>query len=68
MRSTRLPHGGTVHYSVRAYLTPQGRDPEGTGVVPDEAVPLRLSDLRDGRDATLEAAENWLRANAGQKN
>ncbi|HEY9282109.1 MAG TPA: S41 family peptidase, partial [Pyrinomonadaceae bacterium] len=63
MRSTRLPHGGTVHYSIRAYLTPGGRDPEGTGVVPDETVPLRLSDLRDGRDAALEAAESWLRAN-----
>lgn len=64
MRSTRLPHGGTVHYSIRAYLTPGGRDPEGTGVVPDETVPLRLSDLREGRDAALEAAESWLRANA----
>ena len=43
---------------------PGGRDPEGTGVVPDESVPLRLSDLRDGRDAPLEAAANWPRANA----
>lgn len=64
MRGTRLPHGGTVHHSIRAYITPQGRDPEGTGVVPDETVPLRLTDLRAGRDAPLEAAENWLRANA----
>ena len=64
MRSTRLPHGGTVHYSIRAYVTPRGRDPEGAGVVPDEAVPLRISDLRGGRDAPLEAAENWLRAGA----
>jgi carboxyl-terminal processing protease len=61
-RVTRLPHGGTVTYSIRAYLTPQGRDPEGTGVVPDETVPLTLPDLRAGRDATLEAAESWLRA------
>jgi carboxyl-terminal processing protease len=68
MRSTRLPHGGTVHYSVRTYITPGGRDPEGTGVVPDETVPLRLTDLRAGRDAALEAAENWLRTNPGQKN
>jgi len=68
MRSTPLPHGGTVHYSIRAYVTPQGRDPEGTGVAPDEAVPLRIADLRDGRDAPLEAAENWLRASAGTKN
>ena len=64
MRSTRLPHGGTVHYSIRAYITPRGRDPEGAGVVPDEAVPLSLSDLRAGRDAAVEAAENWLRAGA----
>ncbi|HLL74942.1 MAG TPA: S41 family peptidase [Pyrinomonadaceae bacterium] len=68
MRVTRLPHGGTVRYSIRAYVTPQGRDPEGTGVLPDESVPLLLSDLREGRDAPLEAAENWLRASARTKN
>jgi carboxyl-terminal processing protease len=52
--------GATLRYSIRAYLTPKGRDPEGTGVVPDEAVPLTLSDLRTGRDAALEAAEHRL--------
>ncbi|MCA1615211.1 MAG: S41 family peptidase, partial [Acidobacteria bacterium] len=53
--------GGTLAYSVRAYVTPRGRNPEGEGVVPDEVVPLTLSDLRRGRDAALEAAENRLR-------
>lgn len=56
----KLPHGATLRYSIRTYLTPQGRDPEGTGVVPDEIVPLTLSDLRTGRDAALEAAERRL--------
>jgi carboxyl-terminal processing protease len=60
-RVRKLPGGATLHYSIRAYLTPKGRDPEGTGVVPDEAVPLTLSDLRAGRDAALEAAERRLR-------
>lgn len=56
----KLSHGATLRYSIRAYLTPNGRDPEGTGVVPDEAIPLTLSDLRTGRDAALEAAERRL--------
>ncbi|MFN2480425.1 MAG: S41 family peptidase [Pyrinomonadaceae bacterium] len=56
----KLWGGATLRYSIRAYLTPKGRDPEGTGVVPDEAVPLTLSDLRSGRDAALEAAERRL--------
>jgi carboxyl-terminal processing protease len=57
----KLRGGATLRYSIRAYLTPAGRDPEGTGVVPDETVPLTLADLRAGRDAPLEAAERRLR-------
>ncbi|HEX8161258.1 MAG TPA: S41 family peptidase [Pyrinomonadaceae bacterium] len=59
-RVVELPRGAKLHYSIRAYLTPKGRDPEGTGVLPDEPVPLTLSDLRAGRDAALEAAERAL--------
>jgi carboxyl-terminal processing protease len=59
-RDKKLPHGGVLTYSIRAYLTPQGRDPEGTGVVPDETVPLTIDDLRRGHDAALKAAERKL--------
>ncbi len=60
---TPMPKGGgTLFYSSRAYVSPRGRDPEGTGVIPDEIVPRTIADLRQGRDAALEAAERHLQA------
>lgn len=53
--------GGTLKWSARVYSSPKNRILEGTGVVPDETVRLTVSDLRQGRDAALEAAENALR-------
>ncbi|HZH90639.1 MAG TPA: S41 family peptidase [Pyrinomonadaceae bacterium] len=63
-RIRRVKGGGELRVSIRAYISPGGRNPEGTGVVPDEAVPLTISDLRQGRDAALEAAEAYLAATA----
>lgn len=54
--------GGELRVSVRAYISPGGRNAEGTGVVPDKIVPLMIADLRQGRDAVLEAAEAYLKA------
>jgi carboxyl-terminal processing protease len=54
--------GGRLFFSTRSYLTPSGRELEGTGVLPDVAVPLTLADLRAGRDAALEAAQSLLRS------
>jgi carboxyl-terminal processing protease len=56
-----LKGGGTLRWSARVYSSPKGRILEGTGVIPDETVGLRISDLRQGQDAALEAAENSLR-------
>ena len=53
--------GGTLRWSSRVYSTPKRRILEGTGVIPDETVALTISDLRRGRDAALEAAENMFR-------
>jgi carboxyl-terminal processing protease len=53
--------GGELRYSTRTYLTPAGRELEGTGVTPDLTVALTLADLRAGRDAALEAAQSLLR-------
>jgi carboxyl-terminal processing protease len=55
-----LKGGGQLFFSTRSYLTPRGRELEGVGVTPDVTVPLRLADLRAGRDAALEAAESLL--------
>jgi carboxyl-terminal processing protease len=61
-RIQRVKGGGELRVSIRAYISPGGRNPEGTGVVPDQVAPLTISDLRQGRDAALEAAEAYLAA------
>jgi carboxyl-terminal processing protease len=66
-RIRQIKGGGTLRVSIRAYVSPNGRIPEGTGVVPDQIVPLTIADLRQGRDAALEAAEAYLKASAGKK-
>jgi carboxyl-terminal processing protease len=63
-RIRKIKGGGELRVSVRAYVSPRGRMPEGVGVVPDQTVPLTISDLRQGRDAALEAAEAYLAAKA----
>jgi len=52
--------GGKLFFSTAAYISPAGRNPEGTGVIPDETVPLTIADLRRGHDAALAAAEKRL--------
>jgi carboxyl-terminal processing protease len=56
----RLPNEDVLMYVVADYADPRGRRFEGAGVVPDEAVPLRVEDLLAGRDAVLNAALNWI--------
>jgi carboxyl-terminal processing protease len=60
-RIQKIKGGGTLRVSIRAYVSPNGRVPEGTGVIPDQTIPLTISDLRQGRDAALEAAEAYLK-------
>jgi carboxyl-terminal processing protease len=52
--------GGKLLFSTSAYVSPGGRNPEGVGVIPDVHTPLKIADLRQGRDAALEAAETLL--------
>jgi len=58
--SRQLKGGGTLRWSARIYKSPQNRRLEGVGVKPDEIIPLTVSDLRQGRDAALEAAKKFL--------
>jgi carboxyl-terminal processing protease len=60
-RIQKIKGGGTLRVSIRAYVSPNGRVPEGTGVVPDQLAPLTIPHLRQGRDAALEAAEAYLK-------
>jgi carboxyl-terminal processing protease len=52
--------GGELAVSELAFVSPKGRRFEGTGVVPDEAVALTISDLRARLDLTVERAERLL--------
>lgn len=66
-RIQKVKGGGELRVSIRAYVSPNGRVPEGTGVVPDQTIPLTIADLRQGRDAALAAAETYLKASVGEK-
>lgn len=51
-----VPGGGKLAYSEVGFVLPDGNRIEGTGVVPDIAVPLLAEDLRLNRDRVLETA------------
>lgn len=53
--------GGELYISELGYASPQGRKLEGVGVTPDKVVMLKLSDLRQRRDAWIEEAESFLK-------
>jgi carboxyl-terminal processing protease len=57
----RLPNGDGFQYAFASYVSRAGVELEGTGVVPDELVPLTRAALLEGRDPALEAAIDWIR-------
>ena len=58
--ATRLPSGDVLMHVVADFVAPDGRKIEGSGVLPDEVVPLTASDLANERDGPLEAALRWM--------
>jgi carboxyl-terminal processing protease len=56
--------GGRLGVSLLDIRTTKGQRLEGTGVLPDKAVPVTLNDLRSNRDAALAAAIEILKAAA----
>ena len=58
----RLPSGDVFVHAVADFTDPNGQRIEGAGAVPDEVVPLRVSDIVAGRDAPLDAAVRWIAA------
>jgi carboxyl-terminal processing protease len=58
----KLPNGAVLQYAVADFKTPKGVLLEGRGVLPDVAVPLARRDFLAGRDTTLEAAIEYLKA------
>ena len=55
----RLPNGDILYHAIANFLSPTGKPVEGTGVVPDVAVPVTRSQLLQGRDPALDAALVW---------
>lgn len=55
-----LPSGDILMHVIADHADAKGRRVEGIGVIPEEATPLTLVDLRNGRDAALEAARAWI--------
>ncbi len=58
--TTRLPNGDSMLHALGDFETSTGVRLEGTGVVPDQVVPLVRDELLAGRDATLESALAWI--------
>jgi carboxyl-terminal processing protease len=56
----RLPNGDLLIHAYGDFVTAKGTRLEGTGVIPDEPVPLERADLLAGRDRTMEAALAWI--------
>ena len=55
-----LAGGGDMTLSEFGFITPKNRRLEGAGVLPDKSVPLKLKDLQNNLDKTLEQAEEFL--------
>ena len=62
----RLPNGDILYHAIANFLSPTGKPVEGTGVVPDVAVPVTRSQLLQGRDPALDAALAWAASSKKQ--
>lgn len=60
----KVKGGGELAVSEYGYLSPKENTFEGTGVIPDKTVELKISDLQGRRDAALEESERLLKAKA----
>lgn len=57
-----LPNGDRFQYAFANYISAGGKPLEGVGVTPDESVPLDRAALLAGKDAAVDAAVAWIRA------
>ncbi|MEM1330824.1 MAG: S41 family peptidase [Planctomycetota bacterium] len=56
----RLPNGDGFQYAFANYTSASGESLERSGVEPDVEIELDRDTLLEGRDATLEAALDWI--------
>jgi carboxyl-terminal processing protease len=60
----KIKGGGELAVSEYGYMSPGGKTFEGTGVVPNQPIELKIADLQQRRDSALEAAERVLKTKA----
>jgi carboxyl-terminal processing protease len=58
--------GGELAISELGYISPKGNRLEGSGVLPNEQVALKIADLQRHRDAAIEEAEQELKSTAAR--
>lgn len=63
----RLPNGDGFQYAFANYVSAGGKELEKNGVIPDQVVPLDRAALLAGRDPVLDAAVQWIQAQARDK-
>lgn len=63
-RQLLLPDGGELSIGVRSFRSGAGNVLEGVGVTPDHEIQFLVDDLRQGRDAMIEAAAGAVLAQA----
>src|SRR4029077_16540885 len=56
----KLPNGDGFQYATADYVSESGKRLEGAGVIPDVLVPPTRKSLLEGKDATLDAAADWI--------
>lgn len=61
----KLPNGDRFQHAVANYVSLGGETLEGSGIVPDEVVPVTRAALLAGDDPVLGAARNWIRVRSG---
>ncbi len=59
--AVELSNGGAVYVSIARWLTPDGHQIEGRGVIPDVEISLTLEDIEAGRDVAVQRAISLLR-------
>lgn len=59
--AVELSNGGAVYVSIARWLTPDGNQIEGRGVIPDVPIQLTLEDIEAQRDVAIFRALNVLR-------
>jgi len=57
-----LSDHSSIHVTTAHWLTPQGREIEGSGLIPDLEVPLTQEDIDNQRDPQLDRALIYLRS------